>query len=61
MAKHELELTRCDRCTQPAKVDALIGDSELKFCGHHFDANKDALEAAGAVIVHLGESEEAKV
>ncbi len=38
---------RCDRCPAAASVRVFIRtqtvDSYLEFCGHHFNANKEAL------------------
>ena len=41
----------CDRCGADAKVVAeLPSGTALAFCGHHFNANRDALVLAGAVF-----------
>lgn len=64
MSKHELNLTRCDRCPAASVHDVFFEGSEepdLKFCDHHFKANEDALRASGAMFIHdLLEEEKAK-
>lgn len=46
---------RCDRCAAQAfvRVDFLVGDDthELFFCGHHYAANEQKLNATAQVVV----------
>jgi hypothetical protein len=41
---------RCDRCGAQAYVRAVLGDSELLFCAHHWHANSDALRAVATSV-----------
>jgi hypothetical protein len=49
-------LTSADRCEHPrcgaqAYVRALIGDTKLHFCAHHYAEHADALFDIGAQII----------
>lgn len=37
-------LDRCDSCGAQAYVRAMLGDSELLFCGHHAKAHEQKLK-----------------
>lgn len=41
---------RCDGCGHAAAVAVMLGDSELLFCAHHYNAAEVKLAALGAVL-----------
>ena len=43
-------IDRCDRCGAQALVEALVGSTQLLFCGHHFKAHEAKLNEMNAVI-----------
>jgi hypothetical protein len=46
----------CDRCGAEAKVLVdLPSGSQLAFCGHHWTANKAAVEPIAVAVEHLEE------
>lgn len=45
----EFDLTSCDRCPAAAQVTVFLpSGNELVLCGHHYNANHDALREADA-------------
>ncbi len=55
---HEIEYlppkarSSCDRCGAAAVVRTLLlGGGSLSWCGHHYQANEDALRAKGALVI----------
>lgn len=46
--------TRCDACTQAATHRATrAGAMTVQLCDHHANASKDALKAAGFIVVGI--------
>lgn len=60
MSRHELALTRCDRCGAATKDMWSKGEVELRFCNHHSTQHSPKLIGDGWTVATVEVAPETK-